>query len=74
MGSLLRLWKGLADVHNAPFKRSVKVPVEKFVALIENIVLLLDQTSRSESYNHRPIKLEILLEDRRKANPSILFC
>ena len=47
MGPLSRLWKGLEDIRKAPLDEVVEVPVDKFVTLVEQVILLLRQASLS---------------------------
>ena len=50
MGPSSRLWKGLEDIRKAPSDEAVEVPVDKFVTLVEQVILLLGQSSLSVSY------------------------
>ena len=65
MGPLSRLWKGLEYIRKAP--SDLEVPVEKFVALVEQVILLLGQTSLSVSYTRRLNILKLITKDIRKA-------
>ena len=47
MGPLSRLWKELEDILKAPFDEAVKVSVDKFVVLVELVILWLGQASLS---------------------------
>ena len=47
MGPLFRLWRGLEDIRKAPSDEAVEVAVDKFVILVEQIILLLGQASLS---------------------------
>ena len=68
MDPLSRLWKGLEYIHKAPSDQTVEVPVEKFVALVEQVIfLLLGQTSLSVSYTRRLNILKLITKDPRKA-------
>ena len=50
MGHLSTLWKGLEEIRKAPSDETVEVPVDKFVTLVERVILLLGQVSLSVSY------------------------
>ena len=41
MGPLSRLWKGLEDIRKAPTDETVEVPVDKFLTLVEQVILLM---------------------------------
>ena len=47
IGPLSHLWKGLKDIRKAPSDKTVDVPVDKSVTLVEQVILLLGQTSLS---------------------------
>ena len=67
MGPLSRLWKGLEELRKASSDKAVEVPVYKFVTLVEQVILLLGQASRSLSYT-RPLNiLKMITNDLRKA-------
>ena len=67
MGPLSRLWKGLEYIRKAPSDQTVEVPVEKFVALVEQVILFLGQTSLSVSYTRQLNILKLITKDPRKA-------
>ena len=50
MGPLSHLWKGLEDICKASSDKAAEVPVDKFVTLVEQVILLLGQVSLSLSY------------------------
>ena len=50
MGPLSRLWKGLEDLRKASPDEAVEVSVDKFVTIVEQVILLLGQASFSIIY------------------------
>ena len=67
MDPLSRLWKGLEYIRKAPSDQTIEVPVEKFVALVEQVILFLGQTSLSVSYTRQLNILKLITKDPRKA-------
>ena len=67
MSTISRLWKGLEDIRKWPSDEVVEVPVEKFVTLAEQVILLLRQASLSVSYTSLLNILKIITKDPRKA-------
>ena len=67
MGLLSRLCKGLEGIRKAPSDEAVEVPVDKFVTLVEQVILLLGQASCSVSYTRRLNILKMIMKDPRKA-------
>ena len=67
MGLLFNLWKGLEFIRKAPSDKGVEVPVDKFVTLFEQVILLLGQASHSVSYNCWLNILKMIMKDPRKA-------
>ena len=65
MGSLSRLWKGLENIRKAPSDEAVAVPVDKFVTLVEQVILLLGQTTLSSLFRRLSI-LKLITKDLRK--------
>ena len=65
MGSLSHLWKGLENIRKAPSDEAVAVPVDKFVTLVEQVVLLLGQTTLSSLFRRLSI-LKLITKDPRK--------
>ena len=67
MGPLSRLWKGLEDLRKASSDEAVEISVDKFVTIVEQVILLLGQVSLSLSYT-RPLNiLKMITNDLRKA-------
>ena len=66
LGPFSSLWKGLADIKNAP-DDTVPVPVENHIKLNEQAVLLLGQASNSTLYSQRLQILKTLIKDPKKA-------
>ena len=52
MVPLFRLWKALEDIRKTPFDEVVEVPEDKFVTLVEQVILLLS-TQHLENDNER---------------------
>ena len=71
MGPLSRLWKKLEDIRKAPSDGTVEVPVDKFITLVEHVILLLGQPSLSVSYTRRLNILKMMTKDLRKAKATI---
>ena len=71
MGPLSRLWKKLEDIRKAPSDRTVEVPVDKFITLVEHVILLLGQPSLSVSYTRRLNILKMMTKDLRKAKATV---
>ena len=71
MGPLSRLWKKLEDIRKAPPDGTVEVPVDKFITLVEHVILLLGQPSLSVSYTRRLNILKMMTKDLRKAKATI---
>ena len=67
MDPLSRLWKGLEDIRKAPSDETVELPVDKFVTLVEQVILLPGQASLSVSYTRRFNILKMITKDPRKA-------
>ena len=67
MGPLSLLWKRLEDIRKAPSDETVEVPVDKFLTLVEHVILLLSQPSLSVSYTRRLNILKMITKDLRKA-------
>ena len=67
MDSLPRLWKELEGIREVPSDMTVEVPVDKFVTLVEQVILLLCQTYPSVSYTCRLNILKMITKDPRKA-------
>ena len=67
MGPLSRLWKWLEGIREVPSDMTVEVPVDKFVTLVEQVILLLCQTYPSVSYTCRLNILKMITKDPRKA-------
>ena len=67
MSTISCLWKGLEDIRKGPSDGVVEVPVEKFVTLAEQVILLLRQASLSVSYTSLLNILKIITKDPRKA-------
>ena len=67
MGPLSLLWKRLEDIRKAPSDETVEVPVDKFLTLVEHVILLLGQPSVSVSYTRRLNILKMITKDLRKA-------
>ena len=67
MDPLSRLWKGLEYIRKAPSDQTIEVLVEKFVALVEQVILFLGQTSLSVSYTRQLNILKLITKDPRKA-------
>ena len=67
MGPLSLLWKRLEDIRKAPSDETVEVPVDKFLTLVEHVILLLGQPSLSVSYTRRLNILKMITKDLRKA-------
>ena len=67
MGRLFRLWKGLEDIRKELSDETVEVPVDKFVTLVGQVILLLGQFSLSVSYTRRLNILKMITKDLRKA-------
>ena len=67
MGPLSRLWKGLEDLRKASSDEAVEISVDKFVTIVEQVILLLGQVSLSLPYT-RPLNiLKMITNDLRKA-------
>ena len=66
MGPFSRLWKGLDDIRKAPSDETVEVPVDKFVTLVEQVILLLGQATLSSL-----TFLKMITKDPRKAKPMV---
>ena len=67
MGPLSLLWKRLEDIRKAPSDETVEVPVDKFLTVVEHVILLLGQPSLSVSYTRRLNILKMITKDLRKA-------
>ena len=67
MSPLSRLCKGLEDIRKAPSDEAVEVPVDKFVTLAEQVILLLGQASLPVSYTTLLNILKMITKDPRKA-------
>ena len=67
IGPLSRLWIGLEGICKAPSDETAELPVDKFVTLVEQVVLLLGQVSLSVSYTRRLNILKMIPKDPRKA-------
>ena len=67
MGPLSLLWKRLEDIRKAPSDETVEVPVDKFLTLVEHVILLLGQPSLYVSYTRRLNILKMITKDLRKA-------
>ena len=67
MGPLSLLWKRLEDIRKAPSDETVEVPLDKFLTLVEHVILLLGQPSLSVSYTRRLNILKMITKDLRKA-------
>ena len=67
MGPLSRFWKGSENIGKAPADKAVKVPVDQFVTLIEQLILLLGQASPSVSYTPWLNIWKMITKDPRKA-------
>ena len=68
IGPLSHLWKGLKDIRKAPSDKTVDVPVDKSVTLVEQVILLLCQTSLSVPFTLRLKIFKKIMKDPRKAN------
>ena len=68
IGPLSHLWKGLKDIRKAPSDKTVDVPVDKSVTLVEQVILLLGQTSLSVPFTLRLKIFKKIMKDPRKAN------
>ena len=66
MVPLFRLWKAFEDIRKTPFDEVVEVPEDKFVTLVEQVILLLGQASLSLSYTCRLNILKMITKDPRK--------
>ena len=66
-GPFIPLWKRLEDIRKAPSDETVEVPVDKFLTLVEHVILLLGQPSLSVSYTRRLNILKMITKDLRKA-------
>ena len=67
MSRFFRLWTGLGDIRKAPSDKAIEVPVDEFVTLVEQAILLLGQASLSASYNRQLNILKMIMRDPTKA-------
>ena len=55
------------DIRKAPSDEAAEVAVDKFVTLVEEVILLLGQASLSLSYTRRLNILKMIMKDPGKA-------
>ena len=69
MGFVSRLWKWLKDVKRTGPEETVSVPIEEYIKLVEQSVLLLGQASNTVTYGRRLNVSKPLMKDPKNAKP-----
>ena len=72
MGPLSGFWKRLENIRKAPTGQIVEVPVDKFITLVKQVILVLGQATLSVSYTRRLNILKMITKEPRKAKAMLL--
>ena len=66
------LYKGLEDIRKAPTDEIVEEPMDKFVTLVKQVILVLGQVSLSVSYTRRLNILKMITKEPGKAKAMLI--